>query len=142
MQVDFYNLAGAPLNRTLARIAERVLADGGRLLVVARDGAQLDRLDDDLWRYSAESFLPHGREGADQPVLLSETPDAANGARNIALVDGQWRDEALAFDRAFHFFDEETVVAARAAWKGLAAHEGVVRNFWKRDDAGRWARVA
>ncbi len=33
----------------------------------------------------------------------------------IALADGQWRDEALTFERAFYFFDDATIDAAAPA---------------------------
>jgi DNA polymerase-3 subunit chi len=75
-------------------------------------------------------------------MLISADTVAANGARNIALVDGLWRDEALSFDRVFHFFDEEKIVEARAAWKGLADREGVERRYWKQNDSGRWEKAA
>lgn len=146
MQVDFYHLTRLPLERALPQIAEKVLASGGRLVIVAGDPAQRTKLDQLLWTYAAESFLPHGQAGSEddaaQPVLIAETPEAANGARNIALVDGIWRDEALGFDRAFHFFDEERIAEARAAWKGLAEREGVARNYWKQNDSGRWEKAA
>ena len=146
MQVDFYHLTQVPLERVLPQIAEKVLATGGRLVIVAGDMAQRAKLDQLLWTYAPESFLPHGQAGGvddgRQPVLIAEAPEAANGARNIALVDGIWRDEALGFDRAFHFFDEEAIGAARAAWKGLAERDGVERNYWKQNDAGRWEKAA
>ena len=44
----------------------------------------------------------------DQPVLIAPDCEAANGARHVALVDGVWRDEALGFERAFHFFDDQS----------------------------------
>jgi DNA polymerase-3 subunit chi len=53
-----------------------------------------------------------------------------------------WRDAALTFDRAFHFFDSDTVAAARLAWKSLAAREGVERRYWKQDEDGRWTLAA
>lgn len=146
MQVDFYHLTQAPLERALPQIAEKVLATGGRLLIVAADAAQRAKLDQLLWSYAAESFLPHGQAGGEddvrQPVLIAEGPDAANGARNIALVDGVWRDEALGFDRAFHFFDEDRIAEARTAWKGLAERADVTRNYWKQNEAGRWEKAA
>lgn len=146
MQVDFYHLAASPIERVLPRIAERVLAGGGRLLIVCGDEALAARLDTGLWTYTPDSFLPHGRAGedgaADQPALIAATVDAANGARNIALVDGEWRDAALDFDRAFHFFDDETIAAARLAWKALGTQDGITRNFWKQDEDGRWAKAA
>ena len=144
MQVDFYHLTTSPLERVLPIIAERVLAGGNRLLIVT-DEARLDALDRLLWTYKPESFLPHARAGGDtdaaQPILLSAAPEPTNGARNVALADGVWRDEALAFDRAFHFFDEERIREARLAWKALADREGIERRYWKQED-GRWEQAA
>jgi DNA polymerase-3 subunit chi len=146
MKVDFYHLTRSPLDRVLPVIAQRLLDEDGRLLIVAEDEGARAKLDGLLWSYSAESFLPHAQAGAGddslQPVLIAETPEAGNGARNIALADGVWRDEALQFDRAFHFFDEDRIVEARAAWKGLADREGIERRYWKQNEAGRWEQAA
>lgn len=145
MQVDFYHLTTTPLDRALPQIAEKVLASGARLLVVAESEGQRDGLDRLLWTYAPESFLPHGLNGdgeADQPVLIASGIDPVNGARTIALADGVWRDEALGFDRAFHFFDEERIGDARAAWKALADKDGIERRYWKQNDAGRWEQAA
>ena len=146
MQVDFYHLTAMPLERVLPQIATKVVEGGGRLLIIAADEARLQALDRLLWTFSADSFLPHARLGADddaaQPVLLAGEVNAANGARNVALADGVWRDEALDFARAFHFFDEERIRDARAAWKALAERDGVQRRYWKQNDAGRWEQAA
>ncbi len=146
MQVDFYHLTSMPLERALPRIAERVLAGGGRLVIVSSDEGQQASLDRLLWEYAPESFLPHARAGtgddAAQPVLIAPEVTAANGAKHIALVDGTWRDEALAFTRVFHFFDEDRIDAARVAWKGLATHAEVERRYWKQNEAGKWEQAA
>jgi len=143
MQVDFYHLAATPIERVLPRIAERLVAGGERLAVVVDDDAFAARLDLALWSYAPDAFLPHGRVGArddaDQPVLIAAEPGVpANGARNVALADGIWRDEALEFDRAFYLFDDATIAGARAAWRALGEREDVVRRFWKQDEEGRW----
>ena len=84
----------------------------------------LARLDRMLWDQGAASFLPHGLAGgaddARQPILLSTSPDAPNLARNMLIADGEWRDAALAYDRAFYLFDAASLEAARLAWKLLA----------------------
>jgi DNA polymerase III subunit chi len=145
MQVDFYHLTRQPLERVLPRIAERVLEQGGRLLVVAAEKGRRVALDQLLWSYAPESFLPHGQAGgpfdAEQPVLISAALAAPNGARNVVLADGSWREEALAFDRVFHFFDEERIAEARTAWKGLADREGIERRYWKQTETG-WEQAA
>jgi DNA polymerase III subunit chi len=145
MQVDFYHLTRRPLEQMLPRIAERVTEGGGRLLIVAESEGQREALDKLLWSYTPESFLPHAQRGdndAVQPILIGDEVSVANGARNIALADGVWRDAALAFDRAFHFFDEAKITDARAAWKSLADRPGVERRYWKQDDTGRWEQAA
>ena len=145
MRVDFYQLAGATVESVIAALAGKLLGEDARLLVVAEDPALLARLDRQLWDQGSTSFLPHGiAGGADdtrQPILLSTTPDPANAARNILIADGEWRDAALAFDRAFYLFDEDTLQGARLAWKLLAGRDGVERHYWARED-GRWAEKA
>ena len=146
MQVDFYHLTAQPLDRVLPRIAERVVEGGGRLLVVAESEVQRIGLDKLLWAYTPESFLAHGQAGgqgdAIQPILISGVPAATNDARNIALADGIWREEALGFDRAFHFFDDDRIAEARLAWKALADRDGIERRYWKQSDSGKWEQAA
>ena len=142
MQVDFYHLGRDPLPPVLASIATRVLAGGGRLLIVTNDDAQAEMIDRALWDGLADAFLPHGREGIDQPVLIVPDCEAANGARHVALIDGVWRDEATGFDRAFHFFDDRSIDAARAAWRTVKGREDVEPRYWKQGEDGRWAQMA
>jgi DNA polymerase III subunit chi len=140
MIVDFYHLTASPLERVLPTIAEKVLAGGGRLLVVAEPD-RLAGLDEQLWAYARDGFLPHGRERAEsQPVLLSSEPAAANGAANVALADGRWRDEALGFERAFYFFDNESRDAARETWRALKGRAEVEARYWKQDERGKWVQ--
>lgn len=136
MRADFYYLTRVPLEKALPAIAERILANGERLVIVAEDEKLLTRIDALLWSYKPESFLPHGREG-DQPILLAVDAGGAV-AQNIALIDGLWRDAACDFARAFYFFDSQTIDNARDAWRGLADRSEVERHYWKQDDVGRW----
>ena len=145
MRVDFYQLGNAPPEGIIASIANKLLDEGQRLLIVAADENTLARLDRQLWDQGAASFLPHGLAGgsedAVQPVLLSTGTDAPNRARNILIADGEWRDAALGYERAFHLFDADTLEGARLAWKLLAGREGVERNYWARVD-GKWTKQA
>jgi DNA polymerase-3 subunit chi len=146
MQVDFYQLGQAPLEHVVAGLAEKLLAQDARLLVVAEDETLLARLDRLLWDHGAAGFLPLGRSGgaadARQPILLSTSPDAPNLARNMLIADGQWREAALNYDRAFYLFDHAALEGARLAWKLLAGREGVERHFWAQDENGRWQEKA
>ena len=143
MQVDFYQLAGAPAEQVIASLSAKVLETDGRLLIVAEDEALLSRLDRLLWDQGATSFLPHGLAGgvddARQPILLSSSPDAPNQARNLVIADGTWREAALTYDRSFYLFDDSSLEGARLAWKLLAGRDGVERRYWARE-AGKWVQ--
>ena len=145
MLVDFYQLGATPPEQVIASLAEKLLAQDARLIVVAEDEGALARLDRLLWDNGPTGFLPHGVAGgaddAQQPVLLTTTPDAPNLARNMLIADGQWREAALAYDRVFYLFDDATLEGARLAWKLLAGREGVERRYWARED-GKWVKKA
>lgn len=141
MQVDFYQLSRDPAEAVVPNIARRVLESGGRLLVVSDERPQLDRISRGLWSAGPETFLANDHDDAAQPeaqpILLSGACIAMNGARNIALADGHWREEALQFERAFYFFDDATIDEARIAWRVLSKADGVTPRFWKQD-GGKW----
>lgn len=145
MRVDFYQLGAAPLEQVVASLAEKLLQQDERLLVVAEDEALLARLDRGLWDEGAASFLPHGLAGSGedsrQQILLATAADPANRARNLLIADGKWREAALGFHRAFHLFDASTLDSARAAWRSLGESEGVERHYWAQEN-GRWVEKA
>jgi DNA polymerase III subunit chi len=141
MQVDFYQLTRDPAHNVLPVIANKVLEEGRRLLIVSNDAEQLKTISTALWAWKPDSFLAHDVAGqgneAEQPILLSTTPAAENSARLVAMADGEWRDEALNFDRAFYLFPPDSTDQARAAWKALKDKDGVERRYW-RQDGGKW----
>lgn len=139
MQVDFYQLTRDPAEKVLPFIVQRVLDDKGRLLIVSDDTAQLDAISSSLWSAKADSFLAHAKAGevddALQPILLSDTAEAANDARFVAIADGNWRPIEMDFDRVFYLFPPSHTDNARAAWRTLG--DGVQRRYWKQD-GGKW----
>ena len=143
MQVDFYQLTRDPAEKVLPPIAQRVLDGAGRLLVVSADALQLDAVSAALWNWKADSFLAHAKagEGDDylQPIMLSNETEGANSAQFIALADGEWRDAALTFDRAFYLFPPSHTDDARAAWRSLGEKKDVERRYWKQD-GGKWVQ--
>ena len=145
MQVDFYQLGSTPLEQVIASIAQKLVGEDKRLLIVAGDEGALGRLDRMLWDQGSTSFIPHGLAGgsedARQPILLSNATDAPNLARNILIADGEWREAALTYERAFYQFDVATLEGARLAWKLLAGRDGVERRYWAQV-GGRWKQQA
>jgi DNA polymerase-3 subunit chi len=117
------------------------LDNKGRLLIISDDAGQLDAISGALWTARADSFLAHAKSGesddALQPILLSQDTDAPNGAKFVALADGNWRAVTQDFERVFYLFPPEQTDNARSAWRTLG--DGVERRYWKQD-GGKWVQ--
>ncbi len=141
MQVDFYHLTRDPAEKLVPILAQKTLDGGERMLLVSSFVGQLEKLSTALWQAGPTSFLAHDLSGnaldEAQPILISDQCKATNGARFVALTDGEWRDEALGFDRVFYLFATEQIDNARIAWRALSAKDDVTPRYWKQD-GGRW----
>lgn len=144
MKLDFWQLSRDPADKVVALIAARVLGQDERLLVVSDDPKQREVISRSLWSAAPDSFLANGEASAAgatrQPILLSDTTTAANGASHVIFADGTYRDTAH-FARAFLLFDDTSLQAARQTWKALQDRDGMERSFF-RQDGGKWVKVA
>ncbi len=145
MKVDFWQLSRDPVERVVAMIAQRVIENGERLLVVTDDAGQRHHIATALWESSPEAFLANGKadepHSERQPILLSDNCDAPNEASHVIFADGQWREAASGFERSFLLFGEATLEDARACWRSLDQIENLERSFF-RQDQGKWVKVA
>ncbi|MEM7780632.1 MAG: DNA polymerase III subunit chi [Pseudomonadota bacterium] len=144
MKIDFWQISRDPVEKVVSLIAQKVMGEGERLLVVSQDASQREAISKELWKASPDSFLANGHAdnaGADrQPILLSASTEPANTASHVILADGQFRSPD-GFARAFLLFDDSTLEAARGTWRSLDGHEALERAFF-RQEGGKWVKVA
>jgi DNA polymerase-3 subunit chi len=105
---------------------------------------RLDALDQALWTYADDSFLPHGsaRTGyaSDQPVYLTLTDETPNGAGVRFFVDGAEAREFKNAERFVYVFDgrdPDAVASARGQWAAAKA-AGCAVTYWQQSQSGRW----
>ena len=147
-EVWFYHLERTGLDQALPGLLEKTLARGWRALVRSPDPQRIEHLDAWLWTWRDDSFLPHGVEGEPyperQPVLLTTTANAANGAHALFLLDGADPGPLEAYERCIFLFDgrdEAAVAAARSRWKAVKAG-GHPASYWRQSEAGAWEKQA
>lgn len=150
-EVLFYHLERRTLDDVLPGLVEKTLDRGWRALIRTESADRAQAIDNLLWTYSEESFLPHAQAGdgdpARQPVLVTVEEGNANAANVLFLVGGAappaWSSgEANALTRIVLMFDgrdTEAVNGARAAWKSAkdASHEVT---YWKESASGKWEK--
>lgn len=147
--VLFYHLQRQPLEAVLPTLLEKSLERGWRALVQATSPERVAALDDLLWTYADESFLPHGTDRdpnpADQPILLALDAENPNRASVLFLVDGAPAPADLsAFERVALLFDgndPDALSLARRQWQAVKT-AGLAATYWQQGDRGKWERKA
>jgi len=149
----FYHLERRRLDMALPDILEDALAEGARAVVQAPSAEQVEALNERLWTYSDESFLPHGaaRDGDPQaqPVYLTEGEENPNGATLRVLLAGvdaapfAGRPAGRPYQRIILLFDgrdEAARAEARRQWSLVkAAREPL--SYWREGDDGGWEKA-
>jgi DNA polymerase-3 subunit chi len=145
----FHHLERRRLDSALPDLLEAALAESLRVVVQVASAEAREAINERLWTYREDSFLPHGGPGdgdpASQPIFLTETDETPNGAALRVLLNPADAERFVSADFArvvvlFEARDEEAMLAARAAWKALTAQRATL-SYWKEDDEGGWARA-
>jgi DNA polymerase-3 subunit chi len=150
-EVLFYHLERKALEDVLPGLVERTLERKWRALIKCESADRAASLDNLLWTYDDQSFLPHAQAGdgdpARQPVLLTVEEDNANDANVVFLVGGAepppWDDSRVkSLSRVVLLFDgrdPEALTSARKHWSEAKAAQHDV-TYWKQSAAGKWEK--
>lgn len=146
--VLFYHLTETKLEDALPALLEKCLERGWKVGVEMRDPDRREKLDQHLWTYREDSFLPHGSDAAEmaesQPVLLSLSSSNGNQATVRFYIDGAVPELPLLYERVVFVFDghdQSELETARGEWKRLKA-EGHALTYWQQNNQGRWEKKA
>lgn len=148
-EILFFHLQSRPLEQVLPTILDRALSRGQKVVVQVGGQERMSALDDHLWTYADESFLPHvtalEADAAFNPVVLTTQAHNPNAAQVRICADGVRIPDAMQdYERVVLIFDgddPEALAAAREDWKKARA-SGHAASYWQQDEAGRWEKKA
>lgn len=146
--IQFYHLTSTPLERALPKLLEKALQGGFRTLVLMESDDKVEAMNNQLWTYDPDSFLPHGTamdgNGAAQPIFLTAKEEHPNHANLLVVTDGSELDFDANVKRVLDIFDgnDETATAnARKRWKKYQG-EGHQVSYIKQTATGSWEKQA
>ncbi len=148
-EIHFYHLLRQPLEAVLPPLLARSRERGWRAVVRATSEERIAALDDHLWTFSDDSFLPHGTDrepnAAGQPIVLTLAEANPNEASILFLVEGApVPQDASGYERVALLFDgndPDALAAARQQWQAVKAG-GHALTYWQQDERGRWEKKA
>ena len=147
MEYWFYHLEASTIEGVLPGLLEKTLQKGWRALVKLPED-QIKEMDDYLWTYRDDSFLPHGRDdeplSAQQPITLSADIMDADGHQAVFLLGGSDLDDMAGVERCLVMINgrvETDVMRERRRWKALK-ETGAKLAYYQQNERGGWEKKA
>lgn len=154
IEVSFYHLTGRTVDSALQALLELARGRGWRAVVQAASASRLKKIDEYLWSYRRDSFLPHGgatdHDPTSQPVYLTcddnDNPNSAEirffieGAALAPVLDGASAPTvraAILFDGN----DAAELEDARSQWRELR-EAGYPLVYYQQNNDGKWIEKA
>jgi len=148
VDILFYHLTETKMEDALPPLLEKSLERKWRVAVQTISDERGGVIDNHLWTYRTESFLPHGLESEDfaesQPILITATDANRNAAKVRFFIDGAEPGDLEGYERVvfmFDGYDDAQLAAARGQWKRLKT-DGHVLSYWQQNRDGRWEKKA
>ena len=149
----FYQLDRRALDDVLPGLIEKTLERGWKALIRVDSSERADAIDNLLWTYSEQTFLPHAQAGDGnpkrQPVLITVERDNPNDANVLFLIGSaeppSWgAAETKSLTRIVLMFDghdSDALGQARTAWQA-AKSAGHDVTYWKESASGKFEKQA
>ena len=142
--IRFYHMEQTSLDHNLPNLIIKALENNYRILVRAKDEKTAEHINDHLWTYDPNSFLPHGSENdpdsAGQPIFITTKDENPNNANLLILTQGTESKNIEKFDMVCDMIDgrnKEAIEQARNRWKTYK-DDGHEVTYWQQSSQGRW----
>ncbi|WP_068089441.1 DNA polymerase III subunit chi [Polycladidibacter stylochi] len=147
-EILFYQLSKFPLDRALPKLLEICLERDWVVAVQFSSKQRCDAMNNYLWTYAEDGFLPHGtrEDGHEelQPIYLTYETDNPNNAMVRFVVDRASITNPESYQRVVYIFDgndSEALQEARQQWKLMKASEHQL-TYWAQTEQGGWEKKA
>ena len=145
-QIIFYSTAPLQVEKTLFALLEKSIEKGNKSLLLFKDKEKCSLINEQLWTYKQNSFLPHISEDdqiyndIDVPVYLSTKNENPFKAELLFSIDGYLPDNIQNFERVIIIIDVNDELLNE---KYKNYYLDINKNFedivfYKSDDNGKW----
>ena len=126
-EVIFVEVTASRMEMRACELAGHTYAQGDRLQIIAIDEEQAARLDDLLWTYKPDNFVPHGLwKGmgceSDQSVIITTRKERLPGTTSLLTMDYCPVKIVRQFSKVIHVVvvdNQERLEASRLYWTQL-----------------------
>lgn len=147
-EISFYQCQDT-VARSIVPLLLKVLEEDKKVLIIASDKFQIKEIDNNLWNYGKNKFIPHitssdkdfakdGLKFTRQPIIISDQEENLNEADYLVIM-GEVSEEFISkFSRAFYFYDILRLEEAKRLAPKYKAIAGKFDSYMKENT--KWIR--
>ncbi len=146
--IRFYHMEQSTLDSALPMIVTKAWESGARIMVRVPDMREANRINDLLWNFRGDAFIPHGMDGdkdsEKHPVFVTANDDNPNNATILILTQGCTNPNIADFKMVCEMLDGRVpsqISDARTRWKSYK-DDGHDLTYWQQDENGKWGKKA
>jgi DNA polymerase-3 subunit chi len=136
-EIRFYHLERQSVEQALPPLLNKALSGGRHVVIKAANENEVERINDYLWSFNPDSFIPHGSKkdgfAALQPVWITATDENPNKADVLIVCGGvetlMHRNFSLCCEM-IDGRDESQIAAARTRWKAYKESDFEI-TYWQ-----------
>jgi DNA polymerase-3 subunit chi len=147
-EIRFYHLQTQTQEQALPLLLSKAVERGMRVVLKLRDDGEVERMNETLWTFTPDSFLPHGSKkdgkAEHQPVWLTATDENPNKATVLFAGQGVQSETPENFELCCEILDgrdDSSISAARERWKTYK-EKGFTVTYWQQTERGGWEQKA
>jgi len=134
----FYNSSHRDIVADVAWLTEKLFKQNNSVLIFCADRETVKVVDDFLWAYREDSFIPHiskkNGENSIYPILITTSIDEGYKHNVLLALNGVLIEEKnwQSFSKIYYFFDNEDnneKENARSMWKSFSSMD-VECKYW------------
>lgn len=141
-EIRFYHMERQNLEQVLPALLIKALGNSHRILIKTSDEKEAERLNEHLWTFEADVFLPHGsqKDGKpdQQPIWLTASNENLNNADVLILTQGTTSNEVSSYKLCCEMLDgrnQTQITEGRSRWKQYK-DDGHSLTYWQQGEKG------
>ena len=142
--VAIYELKRTPLLEGLPRLISKIYEAGFRVLIKTPNKDRAPSLNDTLWTFPPQAFLPHGMEGEasseDHPIWITTQETNDNNANLLVTTDGVEHSNMASFAKCVAMFEGQDESVRMNIHSKIAEYQkaGFEVTYWQESETGVW----
>tara|TARA_Y100000589_G_C27191815_1_gene645119 strand:- start:4215 stop:4673 length:459 start_codon:yes stop_codon:yes gene_type:complete len=141
-EINFYKITRSSVEKLLPRLLEKIIQEGSMVNFLFKNQNRLEYIDDFLWTYSNESFIPHYVDDSNyinvHPILLSLSENINNNADVFVTIEGYLPENIEKYKKIIDIFDgkDDQIIKDALVRVEHIKNKGYKVDCWRQEISG------